>query len=218
MPNFLTTFDLLHILMLLPAVIIGLSVHEASHAFMAHALGDSTARDQGRSTFNPLVHIDLLGLVFIMIVGFGWAKPVSFNDANLKKPDRDVRLIAAAGPLSNALLAIIGSAAYVLFVNTYGLNLTGFMASLETMLWDFVLINWGLFVFNLLPFPPLDGSHLAFYGLRHYPQVYHALYFYGNFALFGLLMIQAWVGQSILPINEIIYFLANAGTKLFGLG
>lgn len=208
MPNFLTNFDLMHVLMVLPAIIIGLSVHEAAHAFMAYALGDSTAKEQGRTTFNPLAHIDLLGLVFIIIAGFGWAKPVSFDDRNLKKPDRDVRLIAAAGPVSNALLAIIGTIGYVLFLKSFGSNQPGFLGSAENMIYYFIMINWGLFIFNLLPFPPLDGSHLAFYGLRHYPQLYTNMYTYGTWALFGIMLFQVWTGTNLLHIELLVHFFA----------
>jgi len=148
MPNFLSNFDIYHVLIILPGIIIALTVHEAAHAGMAALLGDHTAKDQGRLTFNPLAHIDWLGLLFIVLVGFGWAKPVTFDDRNLKKPDRDVRLIAAAGPISNLLLAIIGTMAYAWFVHTFGQETSGFLNSIGAMLLSLVFINWGLFVFT----------------------------------------------------------------------
>jgi Zn-dependent protease len=91
----------------LPGIILGLTVHEYSHALAAYKLGDYTARDQGRLSFNPLRHIDIIGFLFIIFAGFGWAKPVQFQPGNLRRPRRDKALIAAAGPLSNFLLALI---------------------------------------------------------------------------------------------------------------
>src|SRR5215510_6279424 len=90
-----------------PGILLGLTVHEFCHAFCAWKLGDSTARDQGRITLNPLKHIDIIGFLFIIFAGFGWAKPVQFNPHNLAHPRRDKALIAAAGPLSNFILGVI---------------------------------------------------------------------------------------------------------------
>jgi len=100
----LENFDLLRILKYLPGIIIGLTVHEFSHAYIANRCGDSTAKDQGRVTLNPFKHIDLMGFAMLIVVGFGWAKPVQFNEQNLRNPRTDVMKIAIAGPLSNAIL------------------------------------------------------------------------------------------------------------------
>jgi Zn-dependent protease len=100
-------FSIERILYSMPAVIAGLSVHEFSHAYMAMKLGDSTARDEGRVSLNPLRHLDPLGFLFIVLVGFGWAKPVRFNPENLKHKKRDRILIALAGPLSNFVLGAV---------------------------------------------------------------------------------------------------------------
>jgi Zn-dependent protease len=93
------SIDLIRTLKFLPGIIIGLTVHEFSHAFVAQKCGDTTARDQGRVTLNPLKHIDLLGFILLLVAGFGWAKPVEFNEQNLKNPKTDVLKIAVAGPL-----------------------------------------------------------------------------------------------------------------------
>ena len=98
-------FDLFWLLKSLPAVVIGLTVHELAHALMAYFLGDMTAKNDGRLTLNPLKHIDPLGFILIVIAGFGWAKPVNFNPANLRNKHRDEILISLAGPFSNFLLA-----------------------------------------------------------------------------------------------------------------
>ena len=99
--------DLNEMLKIVPAAVIGLTVHEFSHAFAAYKLGDSTAKDDGRLTLNPLKHIDWLGFFLIVIAGFGWAKPVIFNPDNLKNKHRDEIIISVAGPLSNFVLAVL---------------------------------------------------------------------------------------------------------------
>lgn len=134
-------------------ILIALPVHEMAHAAMAVQLGDPTPRTQGRYTFNPLAHIDPIGAVLILFSGFGWAKPVQWNPRNI---DVDVRLgtilVAAAGPISNLLLAAV--AVYLVQFATIPL--------LERFLGFFAWINALLFVFNLIPVPPLDGSHILF--------------------------------------------------------
>ena len=99
--------DFAEMIKIIPAAIIGLTVHEFAHAFTAYKLGDDTAKNDGRITLNPLKHIDWLGLLLIVIAGFGWAKPVMFNPEKLKNKHRDEILISISGPISNFLLAII---------------------------------------------------------------------------------------------------------------
>jgi len=161
--------DLQTILYCLPGVILGLTVHEFSHAFCAYKLGDNTARDQGRLTLNPVKHIDLIGLLFIIFARFGWAKPVEFNPENLRNYRRDKAKIAASGPLSNLVLGIL-----LCFLLRFVLTLVAnnilspsvFILHLLIVLRVAASINFGLFVFNLLPIPPLDGSHIVFSGLN----------------------------------------------------
>ena len=100
-------FDLVRVLIFLPGIILGLTVHEFCHAWVAHLCGDSTSKDQGRVTLNPLKHIDPLGFIMLIFAGFGWAKPVQFDENNLRNPKYDVIKIALAGPLSNAVIAMI---------------------------------------------------------------------------------------------------------------
>jgi len=110
-------FDILRTLKFLPGIILGLTFHEFSHAFVAHRCGDSTSRDQGRVTLNPLRHIDPLGFVMLLFAGFGWAKPVEFNEQNLRNPKTDPLKIAVSGPLSNAILAVILSVIFAILYN-----------------------------------------------------------------------------------------------------
>lgn len=210
------SFDLARTLKFLPGIIIGLTVHEYCHALVAHMCGDSTSKDQGRITLNPLKHIDPLGFIMLIVAGFGWAKPVHFNEQNLRNPKYDVIKIALAGPLSNAVIAMILSiifSALTSFMPVYS-NSTMQVAS-EIFLYA-IYINWGLFIFNLIPLPPLDGSHLLFYQLRRFPALYDGLYKYGSFLLFGLLIATTLTKINFLPIWPLIQWLGEGFLSLVG--
>ena len=150
------------------------------------------------------------------MAGFGWAKPVQFNEQNLKNPRTDILKIAVAGPLSNAFLAMLLSVIMVLcskMVTVYPGNAvnTGF-----EILFYAIFINWGLFVFNLIPLPPLDGSHILFHPFRRYPEVHDWLYKYGSLALFVILIAGGVSGKSFLPISPAIQYLAEGFLGLLG--
>lgn len=134
------------------AFLIALTFHEFCHALMACALGDDTAKRLGRLTLNPLSHIDLLGLFFLILVGIGWAKPVPFNPENFKRPKLYSVLVGLAGPFSNLVLALFFLYA-IRYTPSFGQILLPFF---KTSVW----INVMLAIFNLVPIPPLDGSHL----------------------------------------------------------
>ncbi len=209
-------FDLLRVLKYLPGIILGLTVHEFCHAWVAHLCGDSTSKDQGRVTLNPLKHIDLLGFIMLIFAGFGWAKPVQFDENNLKNPKYDVIKIALAGPLSNAVIAMLLSVIFSVitsFLPTY--QSSGMQIMSEVFLYA-IYINWGLFIFNLIPLPPLDGSHLLFYQLRRFPAVYDALYKYGSFLLFGLIIATMLTKINFLPIWPAIQFFGQGFLSLVG--
>lgn len=136
-------------------ILLALPVHEFAHAFVAVQLGDPTPRYQGRYTLNPLRHIDPIGAMLIVLVGFGWAKPVQWNPRNVTiEPRLASILVSVAGPLSNLLLAFWSLLIWQLLGGGGGM--------LAAFLTTFATINVLLFVFNLLPIPPLDGSHVLF--------------------------------------------------------
>ncbi len=142
----------LHTTYLLIALAVCITVHEAAHAWTAYKLGDPTAKIEGRVSLNPMRHLDLLGTIMIFIAHFGWGKPVPFNYNNLKNPRRDTALIAIAGPTSNLLTAF-----FVALVMTYVKNIPIIIyGALDTILSLSII----LFLFNLLPIAPLDGSKL----------------------------------------------------------
>jgi len=212
--------DLQRIAYLLPGILLGLTVHEFCHAFSAYKLGDSTARDQGRLTLNPIKHIDIIGFIFIIFAGFGWAKPVQFNPENLRNFRRDKAIIAAAGPFSNLVLGVLLT--LVLRMLIHSIN-SGIISNSDLshhffyVLFYAASINFGLFIFNLLPIPPLDGSHIVFSGLNLAPGIEARIRTIGMPVLILILIIQNTANITILPIGNIIMamieFILNFGAR-----
>jgi Zn-dependent protease len=198
--------DFQRILITIPGIIIGFTIHEYCHALAAYKLGDTTAQEDGRLTLDPFKHIDIIGLIFIIIAGFGWAKPVKFNPNALKHPNRDKAIIAAAGPFSNLLLGIL----FILIIkglwrlpvdNGKILDVTDFIAEV-LYYWGFT--NIGLFVFNMFPIPPLDGSHIFLSGLNIRYETETKIMQIGSGILFVILIIQSRTDITILPIGNIV--------------
>lgn len=147
----------------LPGILFALSIHEFSHGYVANKLGDPTAKLMGRLTMNPIKHIDPLGLIAMLLVHFGWAKPVPVNSRYLKKPRRDMALIAIAGPVSNLISAIVGFIPFwlaVLFIHRATFLSLEIKEGIIYILENFVYLNIALAIFNLIPIPPLDGSRI----------------------------------------------------------
>lgn len=181
-------------------ILLALPVHEFAHAFTAVRLGDPTPRMQGRYTLNPLRHIDPIGAILIFLVGFGWAKPVQWNPRNI---DIDRRLgailVAVAGPLSNLLLAVISLVLW---------RLLGEFGFLADFLFTFATINVLLFVFNLIPIPPLDGSHVLFALLPgDLRQVQVFLMQYGMLLMFAVILVAPGLIRG--PTNAIMLLLVR---------
>jgi Zn-dependent protease len=209
-------FDLARVLKFLPGIILGLTVHEYCHALVAHMCGDSTSKDQGRVTLNPLKHIDPLGFIMLIFAGFGWAKPVQFNEQNLRNPKTDVIKIALAGPLSNAVIAMVLSVIFSVLSSAVPLRATTGGQVVSEVFYYAIFINWALFIFNLIPLPPLDGSHLLLSLFKKHPALYNGLYKYGSLVLFGLVIATMVTKIDFLPITPVIQFFGDGFLKLVG--
>jgi Zn-dependent protease len=173
------------------ALLIGFSVHEAAHAWAAYRLGDDTARRQGRLTLNPLAHLDPLGTLMALFAMIGWAKPVPVTPWRLRYGPRvGGALVAAAGPFSNLLLAVLGAIPWRLGLLDRAPELV------LTIAWTFVALNAVLFLFNLIPLAPLDGlSVLSGLVDRRTAEGLVPLYTYGPYILMGLIMLGYVVPQ-----------------------
>lgn len=165
-----------------------LTIHEAAHALAAYLLGDETAKKNGRLSLNPLQHLDPWGTILFILVGFGWGKPVPVNPIYFKNPQRDQALTALAGPASNLLMAFIAGIFIPYFPQTIFLAM-------------FYQINITLAVFNLLPFPPLDGSKIVgiFLNDNQFQRYQAFIHNYSAYIIIGL-----FVDLFVLP--EIINF------------
>lgn len=189
----------------LVSIIIAITIHEYAHAKTADYLGDPTPGLQGRLTLNPKAHIDLYGLLFLILFRFGWGKPVQFDPFNLKNPRRDSAIISIAGPISNVLLALICSLLLrlLLFFDTSIVSTIGFL-----ILPPIIMLNIILAVFNLIPIHPLDGFKIVGGILpEHQAREWYQLERYG--IIFLLMLLIPFSGQSMLHtfLDPILSFL-----------
>ena len=204
------------------AALIALTVHEYSHAYAAHKLGDDTAKNFGRLTLNPIKHIDPIGAICMIFLHVGWAKPVPINLRNFKDPRKGFAITAAAGPLSNLIMAFISAFLYVAVyaslrdVVFHSRNFAFNLASNTlTFLLVFHSINIGLAIFNLLPIPPLDGSRLL--GLVLPEKIYYTVLRYEQKIYYGVL---AWlfVGDYVAYALRAIPFISASPVLNFIVG
>jgi len=212
------------------SILIAISVHEFAHGWMASKLGDPTAHNEGRLTLNPIAHLDLMGALMFLVVGFGWAKPVPVNPLYFQRPKRDIALVSLAGPVSNLLLGSLSFFGLILLLR----------GNIETSVWSLlevggnrsvaeqlalqilgssVFINLGLMAFNLLPIAPLDGSKIVhiFIPLRYEDQ-YETFLQRGPMILLVLILagaflhipiLSTWVFGIMSPVLKFLFFLAS---------
>ena len=195
-------------ILMTPVILFSLTVHEYSHGRMALLLGDDTAKRLGRLSFNPLRHLDILGVLFFYFVGFGWAKPVPVDPRNSEHPRRDMMYVAIAGPLSNIALAVCCS----FFIRLISPEFSYLFVILAYGIW----INVALAVFNMLPMYPLDGSSVL-KGMvsQKIAEGMTNLDRFGAFLILGVFLLDHFAHTGILgtilmlPINYSVLFLSQ---------
>ena len=205
------SFDLMHILVSLPGIIIGLSFHEFAHGAVSYALGDPTPKLQGRLTINPMAHMDPFGFLALMLAGFGWGVPVEIDPRYYKNRRRDEMLVSLAGVTMNLLLAVLFSLILRFLFAANPAWLSGEVgSSLTEILIQVVVINLVLMIFNLIPVPPLDGFGIVteLFDLRRYDW-YWKVYDYG-FPILMVLIIFDVTDLILTPaVNGIFQLLVN---------
>lgn len=192
-------------------------IHEYAHAFVATKLGDNTPRLQGRLTLNPLAHIDIMGALMILIVGFGYAKPVSVNPRNFKNPKGGMALTALAGPVSNLIMAFVFC---ILSVFTMRVNSAATIVSVAKFFFYYAAsINVGLAIFNLIPIPPLDGSRII--NLIIPEKYYFKIMKYERYIIIGVFAL-IFFGVLDLPLSAasgaVLRLFMNIASKIVFLG
>ena len=202
--------NLLFAVLLALGFVVGITIHEASHAYSAYKLGDDTAYREGRVTLNPAEHLDLFGSLMLIMVGFGWGKPVPVVPSKLRGGIWGPVTVAAAGPISNLLLVVLCAVLFKFSVFQSGYLLTGLRA--------FVLVNALLFVFNLIPIPPLDGAKILYPFLPRSASGFVAfMNQYGPFVLLGLVLVSVVVPQ-FSPLSYVFYLVVPLFVLLAQLG
>ena len=224
--------DIPMLLLRIPVILLALSMHEAAHGFAAYKMGDPTARNMGRLTLNPLKHLDPIGTLMMFVFGFGWARPVPINPRYFKDPKKGMAFSAAAGPIANLLLGLIGLFCANLFwfvmvkigvlfemdgamyANTDSAFVVNLISYTHTFFYLFYMLNVSLGVFNLLPVPPLDGSRIF---LSFLPaQLYFKIMRYEHIIQI-VLMLGLWMGFLDTPLRAAVSFVMRGMEWLVGL-
>jgi len=169
--------------------LIAITGHEVAHGFVSYKLGDPTPRREGRLSFNPMAHLDLMGTLLMLLTGFGWAKPVSVDPRYYRDTKKGMALVAIAGPLANLIMAFAGLLIYAII---FAINVkTGALSMLTSFLSEFsisfAITNLSFMIFNLIPIPPLDGSRIL--GMFLSNSAYYKLLQYERYSLFLIMVL-----------------------------
>ena len=205
-------YYLLQMLYTVPVLLIAFPVHECAHGYAAYMLGDDTAKRAGRLTLNPFRHLDLLGTICLIVAHFGWAKPVPINPYNFRDRKSGTALVSLAGPFSNLVMAFLSLLLLKLF-----LMISGVPALAAVIVENFLVIsaeiNVGLFVINLIPVPPLDGSRILALFMPERAEA--AFYRYGS--LPAMLLVFFFWSYLSTPINRLVTNVLGHLTNLLNL-
>ena len=207
-------------LLSIPIFMLALSVHETAHGVVAYKLGDPTAKSLGRLSLNPAKHFDMIGFIMLMVIGFGWAKPVPINTRYFKNPKRDMAIAATAGPLSNLLLALVFALCFKLYSASFyspafeEICFSTPWSLLGIFLYYGIRLNIMFAIFNLLPIPPFDGSRLLLAVLP--TRIYFKIQQYERYILIALVVL-LFVGVLDVPLNFCIEKLTALYVWMFNI-
>lgn len=218
--NFLNNLDtqaLQNLIITVVASLVCIILHECAHGFAADCMGDPTARRSGRLSWNPLRHIDAFGLLMMVTVGVGWAKPVPVDPGNFKHPKRGMAVTALAGPVSNFILSTAALFLSGLLYHLPFVSASGAVLKIYTFVWSLLvriaILSVGLGVFNLIPIPPLDGSKVLLSLLPD--RVYFRVLHYERYIMIAL-VVAVWMGIFDAPLNVAIRSVLYLLCKLTG--